>query len=60
MSEKRDLKGGSLSEGAKCAEEARKERAGSYKGGKPPSGPKAEPNKLNGVPLIREKGVSGR
>lgn len=55
---KSDLKGGSMDAATKCAHGARTAPAGSYKGGMPPPGPKAEPQKLNGVPTIREKGVS--
>lgn len=55
---KSDLKGGSMDAATKCAHGARTAPAGTYKGGKPPPGPKPEPQKLNGVPTIREKGVS--
>lgn len=55
-----ELKGGSLEEAAKCAEGSRTKPAGVYNGGKPPSGPKKEPTKVNGVPLIREKGIDKR
>lgn len=57
MSEKQ-LKGGSMSEAVGCAHGSRTAPAGSYKGGKPPSGPKPEPQKLNGVPAPKMGGTS--
>lgn len=41
-----------------CAEKSRTAKAGTFHGGKPPSGPKKEPSKVNGVPLIKESGTS--
>jgi len=38
-----------------CAERARVASAGSYPGGMPPSGPKKEPVRLNGVPTVGSK-----
>jgi len=43
-----------------CAKNSRTARAGSYDGGTPPSGPKAEPVLTNGVPKIKQSGVSGK
>lgn len=43
-----------------CAHDSRTAKAGTYDGGKPPSGPKREPSRLNGVPTIRQSGVSGK
>ena len=45
---------------ANCAHKSRTARAGEFDGGKPPSGPKSEPVKLNGVPKIKQSGVSGK
>ena len=39
------------------AHSARTAKAGAFKGGTPPSGPKAEPSRLNGVPKVGGKGV---
>lgn len=55
---KSELKGGSMSAAVNCAQGSRTAPAGSYKGGKPPSGPKPEPQKLNGVPAIKTGGTS--
>jgi hypothetical protein len=41
-----------------CAEGSRKAKAGTYHGGKPPSGPKAEPVKVNGIKAPKERGLS--
>lgn len=57
---KSELKGGSMDAATKCAHSSRTAPAGTFHGGKPPSGPKPEPSKLNGVPAIKEKGISGR
>lgn len=53
---KSQLKGGSISEGASCAERARTAPANSLKK-IPPSGPKAEPVRLNGVPKVGGNGI---
>lgn len=50
------LKGGSVSEAASCAHKARTARANTL-GGNPPSGPKPEPVRLNGVPRVGGNGV---
>jgi len=55
---KSELKGGSMDAATKCAHGSRTAPAGSYKGGKPPSGPKPEPVKLNGVPAPKMGGTS--
>ena len=49
--------GSNLGCATNCAHNSRTAKAGSYDGGKPPSGPKAEPVKINGVPKIPSKGV---
>ena len=41
-----------------CAEKSRTAKAGTFHGGKPPSGPKKEPTKVNGVPFIKTSGTS--
>lgn len=41
-----------------CAHRSRTAPAGTFHGGKPPSGPKPVPAKLNGVPAPKSKGVS--
>jgi len=51
---------GNPGEAASCAGHARTAPAGSYNGGMPPSGPKKEPTRLNGVPTIKQSGVSGK
>jgi len=40
---------------ANCAKRAVESPAGSYPGGMPPSGPKAEPVRVNGVPMVGSK-----
>lgn len=55
MAEKQ-LKGGSLSEGCAVANKARTGKANNNRM-TPPPGPKAEPVKLNGVPLVGGKGI---
>lgn len=50
--------GSNMKEATRCAEEARTAKAGTFHGGKPPNGPKPEPTRVNGVPLIGGKGVS--
>lgn len=55
MSDKQ-LKGGSLADGARYAEGCRKNAAG-YKS-TPPAGPRPEPVKVNGVPMIKTGGTS--
>jgi hypothetical protein len=53
------LKDGSdMKMATKCAENCRTAKAGSYAGGKPPAGPKREPTLTNGVPSIKESGLS--
>lgn len=42
------------------AHEARTSKAGTFHGGTPPSGPKKEPCLTNGVPNIKQSGVSGK
>lgn len=42
------------------AHKARTGKAGDFHGGTPPSGPKKEPTKVNGVPIIKQSGVSGK
>lgn len=49
---------GNPSYAANCAERSRTAKAGQFDGGKPPSGPKAEPVRLNGVPKVGGKGVA--
>jgi hypothetical protein len=41
-----------------CAHASRSAKAGTFHGGMPPPGPKAEPVKLNGVKAPKERGVS--
>lgn len=53
---KSQLKGGSFSEGARCAEHARTAPANTLKK-IPPSGPKPEPVRLNGVPKVGGNGI---
>jgi hypothetical protein len=40
------------------AHASRTAKAGAFHGGTPPSGPKKEPTRVNGVPLIKERGTS--
>lgn len=49
-----------FTEAATCAENMRKAPAGTYHGGKPPSGPEKEPTLINKVPLIKQSGISGK
>ena len=49
---------GNPSYAANCAKESRDAKAGAFNGGKPPSGPKAEPVRLNGVRAPKERGLS--
>lgn len=51
---------GNPSYAANCAHSARTAKAGAYDGGKPPSGPKPEPVRINGVPKVGGKGVAGK
>ena len=54
---------GNCGEPGKAASFASKSRtapAGGFDGGAPPSGPKKEPVKIDGVPAIKSKGVSGK
>lgn len=53
---KSQLKGGSFSEGARCAEHARTAPANTLKK-VPPPGPKTEPVRLNGVPKVGGNGI---
>jgi hypothetical protein len=53
---KSQLKGGSFSEGARCAEHARTAKANTLHK-TPPSGPKPEPVRLNGVPKVGGNGI---
>lgn len=41
-----------------CAHKSRTAKAGQFDGGKPPSGPKAEPVRVNGIRTPKESGVS--
>lgn len=43
---------------ASCARESRDAKAGAFHGGTPPSGPKPEPVRLNGVRAPKDKGLS--
>lgn len=52
--------GSNMNYATNCASNSRTARAGSYDGGKPPSGPKPEPVRTNGVPSIKQSGVSGK
>lgn len=52
----KQLKGGSFSEAASCAQKSRTAKANSPRS-TPPSGPKAEPVRLNGVPKIGGNGI---
>ena len=56
---KDSLKGncGEPGKAAEFAHKSRTARAGSFDGGMPPSGPKSEPSKLNGVPKVPMKGI---
>jgi hypothetical protein len=45
---------------ASFAQNSRTAKAGMFDGGTPPSGPKTEPVRLNGVPAPKAKGVSGK
>lgn len=49
---------GNPSYAVNCARESREAKAGTFHGGTPPSGPKKEPVRLNGVPMIKERGTS--
>jgi len=40
------------------AHRARTGKPGEFDGGRPPSGPKKEPTRLNGVPKLPARGVS--
>lgn len=40
------------------ATQSRTAKSGSFDGGTPPSGPKAEPVRVNGVPILKNSGVS--
>lgn len=48
---------GNPSSAASFAQQSRTARAGQFDGGKPPSGPKAEPCRINGVPKLPAKNV---
>ncbi len=48
---------GDMSAAVRCAEHCRSAKANAYTGGKPPKGPKPTGWKLNGVPVIGEKGM---
>jgi hypothetical protein len=50
--------GADMKHAVNCAHGARTAPAGTYHGGNPPPGPKAEPVKVNGVPMIKERGTS--
>lgn len=53
------LKDGSdMKMAAGCAKSARTAKAGTYHGGKPPAGPKAEPTLTNGIRAPKERGTS--
>ncbi|CAG4900686.1 hypothetical protein [Paraburkholderia saeva] len=41
-----------------CAHASRTAKAGSFHGGKPPSGPKTEPTLTNGIRTPKERGTS--
>lgn len=41
-----------------CAHASRTAPAGKFDGGKPPSGPKSEPVRVNGIRTPKESGVS--
>lgn len=45
---------------ANCAHKSRTAKAGQFDGGTPPSGPKKEPTRINGVPKLPNRGVSGK
>jgi len=53
---KSDLKGGSMSAAVNCAQSARTKPAGGKVAA--PPGPKPEPVKLNGVPIMKDRGTS--
>jgi hypothetical protein len=50
--------GGDPKYAANCAHKSRTAPAGKFDGGKPPSGPKAEPVRINGIRAPKERGVS--
>jgi hypothetical protein len=50
--------GGDPKAAARCAHASRTAKAGSYDGGKPPSGPKPEPVRTNGIRAPKERGTS--
>jgi hypothetical protein len=60
MSKSEKLDAGNPGYAANCAQRSRTAKAGEFDGGKPPSGPKPEPVRLNGVPKVGGKGVSGK
>jgi hypothetical protein len=43
---------------ANCARESREAKPGTFHGGKPPSGPKPEPVRVNGIRAPKDRGLS--